>query len=151
MNGRSRRPNISRLAVIVQMLGCALCLYPFWRVSDVPAHSVALLIHGVILLGFTLYHNRPGNFSVYPEMIKGARLIRTGPYRLIRHPMYASLMMFVVGLALLNRHWVNWVGVGMVAVSVGIKIRLEERYLRAADPTYAEYVKGTRCLVPFVF
>ena len=78
-------------------------------------------------------------------------LVTTGPYRFIRHPIYASVCLFA---------WVSAVGnpsvlsIGLAAaVSLGaaIRIRTEESLLRARYPEYAAYARRTRRLVPFVF
>jgi protein-S-isoprenylcysteine O-methyltransferase Ste14 len=78
-----------------------------------------------------------------------ADLVTSGPYRWVRHPMYASLMLMMVGIALYNLHSVNLVGVILVAVAVSGKVPIEEHQLRARFPEYATYAARTPRFVPF--
>ena len=82
----------------------------------------------------------------------GQKVIATGPYSVVRHPMYsaAMLLFFATPLALASL----W-GLGAAALlSVGVVVRLlrEERYLRTELPGYAEYCQKVRYrLVPAVW
>jgi protein-S-isoprenylcysteine O-methyltransferase Ste14 len=78
-------------------------------------------------------------------------LVTTGPYRFWRHPIYAAILYF------------TWAGqvqspsalalAAAVAVTLGLlgRMLLEERFLRAAYPEYAEYSRRTKRVIPFVF
>ncbi len=80
----------------------------------------------------------------------GNTLLRTGPYRWIRHPMYAAALM-VVGSGVLSH--LSWLAAAVSIVVTGVvvaRIAFEERLLRASYPDYAAYAQSTKALVPYV-
>ena len=77
-------------------------------------------------------------------------VIQRGPYRLIRHPMYAAALLFVWAAAL--SHWSALtlaVGITLTGV-VATRIVLEERLLREHYPEYDTYVRSTKAVVPYL-
>jgi protein-S-isoprenylcysteine O-methyltransferase Ste14 len=84
---------------------------------------------------------RPGN----------GPLIRRGPYRFVRHPMYAGGLLLIWSAVL--GHWSLLNGaIGIVVtVLVFVKISLEEHLLRQRYPDYSVYAGQTKRLVPFIY
>lgn len=77
-------------------------------------------------------------------------VIQRGPYRLIRHPMYAAALLFIWA-AVLSHSSVLTVGVGaLVTVLVSARIAIEERMLAEQYPEYAAYVRSTKAVVPYL-
>ena len=99
----------------------------------------------------TLCYNKIGNFSIYPEVKSNALLITTGPYKYVRHPMYTSLVIMMVGIALYNQHWINFSGVGLVIVAVISKANMEENLLHIKFPNYHSYQEHTYRFIPYVY
>jgi len=81
---------------------------------------------------------------------RGEAVIRRGPYRVIRHPMYASALLLIWATVL--SHWsVLCAAVGAVASLVAVvRILDEERQLRARYPDYGEYARSTKAVVPYL-
>ena len=78
------------------------------------------------------------------------QLITSGPYRWLRHPIYASIIWFVwAGVA---PHWSTDSALGALVVTLGLIVRmlLEERELRDRYPDYRTYERRTRRVIPFV-
>lgn len=74
-----------------------------------------------------------------------------GPYRLIRHPMYAGYVVTHIGTLLLLPHQWNWVLFLAAWTAMAMRIEAEERVLRN-DPTYASYVERVRYrLLPGIY
>jgi protein-S-isoprenylcysteine O-methyltransferase Ste14 len=141
---------VSHAQVVLQIVAMALAIYP-WRAPE-HGHLAVLTVCAVGgLLGvWTLSHNRIGNFSIYPEPRDAARFIASGPYALIRHPMYTALMLMLLGIAAWNAHPLNWLGFVLVTVAVIGKAVREERFMRARFPEYENYRRRTRYFVPFL-
>jgi protein-S-isoprenylcysteine O-methyltransferase Ste14 len=77
-------------------------------------------------------------------------VIRRGPYRFIRHPMYFAALLFIWAAVL--SHLSSWtVGIGAVVTIIAtLRIVFEERFLRDRYPEYAEYAQVTKAVVPYV-
>lgn len=78
-------------------------------------------------------------------------LVTNGPYRLIRHPIYASIRVFV--WAGILRYWsVATCACGVwIVICALVRIFAEEKLVTARYPEYADYAKRTRRMIPFVF
>jgi protein-S-isoprenylcysteine O-methyltransferase Ste14 len=80
-------------------------------------------------------------------------VITDGPYRVIRHPSYAGVLLAVIGLGLYIGNWLSLVAM-TAAVAFGIvnRIRIEERALqRDLGDDYRDYAATHKRLVPFVW
>jgi protein-S-isoprenylcysteine O-methyltransferase Ste14 len=83
---------------------------------------------------------------------RGQTVIDTGPYRHVRHPMYAGTIVFFVGTSLLLGAWWGLAAVVVLAVLLGIRIQFEEKELRAGLEGYDAYAARVRYrLVPLVW
>jgi protein-S-isoprenylcysteine O-methyltransferase Ste14 len=83
----------------------------------------------------------------------GQRLVRDGPYRVLRHPSYAGLVLAVGGLGLAFGSWVGAaVALGATLLSLLPRIRVEERALAETfGAAYEDYARSTARLVPHVW
>jgi protein-S-isoprenylcysteine O-methyltransferase Ste14 len=116
--------------------------------SDMP---VALQVLGLVLYLastlFILWVFRENSFAapvVKLQAERAQRVISTGPYAHVRHPMYSGMMLFFAGVSLLLGSW--W-GVAMTPVFLvlfAVRIRIEERILREGLPGYSDYVTRVR-------
>jgi protein-S-isoprenylcysteine O-methyltransferase Ste14 len=136
------------MAWLVVLGAQALQPWPAW-----PSLVAAALLAGAGgALGLAaLAANRPGNFNIHPAPRAGGQLVAHGPYRWIRHPMYAAVLLLtaaaavVAGSALAASAW------GLLLAVLLTKATLEERWLSAHHEGYAAYCRRTRRLVPGVF
>ena len=83
---------------------------------------------------------------------RGHRVVRAGPYGIIRHPMYAGLVPDMVGMGLWLHSTATAVAAAVPTAFLVVRIVLEERVLRARFPEYEEYAAAVRWrLVPGVW
>jgi len=141
----------SHLLVAIQLAGVLGCIYPFDPGAHGPVYLLVMSVAGMALGATTLWHNRIGNFGIYPEPRPRTTLVTSGPYRLVRHPMYAALLLVTAGAALYNRGLLNFIALALVTAAVVAKARLEERYLGRRFPEYAAYRARTRRFVPLLW
>ncbi len=117
-------------------------------VSPLPA-VIACQLCGLGLMVWARVTFPKGSFSVTAKPA-GQRIIRSGPYRLIRHPMYAGALLLLWASIAGHLSIVNG-AIGIVAtLLVAGKIVFEERLLKASYAGYAEYSESTKALIPFV-
>jgi protein-S-isoprenylcysteine O-methyltransferase Ste14 len=105
---------------------------------------------GVFILLLVFRANTYGGASV--EVVEGQTVISTGPYAIVRHPMYVAAVIMAAGVPLaLGSWWGLLVGVGAIAVLVG-RILDEETLLCSDLAGYTEHTQQVRYrLVPFVW
>ena len=78
-------------------------------------------------------------------------LVTSGPYLLVRHPIYSGILVAGIGTAV-ALSWFWLAAVALAGIYFIYSATVEERYLAEQFPdSYAEYKRSTRMLVPFVF
>jgi protein-S-isoprenylcysteine O-methyltransferase Ste14 len=83
---------------------------------------------------------------------RGHYAVASGPYRYVRHPMYAMMFFMYSGIALELGSWWALIPAAVIVVIFVIRTALEDRTLQAELPGYAEYAQRTRYrLVPGVW
>lgn len=146
-----RKSIASHLLVALQFTAIGIGLVP-WDGSPqgAPAWLVLSALGGLIGI-YALAHNRLGNFAIYPEPLEQARLITSGPYRWVRHPMYLALLLFMAGIAAWNGTWYNLASLPVLLIAILGKAQREERYLRERFTDYADYCRRCKRLIPFIY
>jgi protein-S-isoprenylcysteine O-methyltransferase Ste14 len=158
---RRRESRASRAAHIVPLTVAAWLLaapsLPGWlgeRCCSVgartDAYAIALVAAGLalsvwarVLLG--------GNWSASVTLKDGHEIVRSGPYRLIRHPIYSGLIVAFAGSALARGEWRGLLALAIATAALWRKLRIEERWLGAEfGAPYAEYRQQTWALIPFI-
>ncbi len=77
------------------------------------------------------------------------RIVDTGPYALVRHPIYTGMITSALGLAAIEGALSGFAGVALITYGFWIKARMEERFLRAAlGPAYDAYARRKPMLIP---
>lgn len=109
--------------------------------------SASLMFTGTLGATWAVLHLGRA-FSVLPQ---ARDLVTSGPYRFVRHPMYAAELIAVAGVMM--EHVQPWATlVYLLAAIVQLpRIAWEERILTDAFPAYAEYKRRTARLVPLVY
>ena len=140
----------SSILVALQFIFMALILWP-WAGSDAHLSALGLATVAGLLALWTLFHNRPGNFNVRPEVCEGASLITTGPYRYIRNPMYTALLMLMLAIAIYHGRPYNMIMWVLLAIVLAMKVRLEEGHLADCFPEYEAYKTRVKRFIPWLF
>lgn len=114
--------------------------------------SVILFVAGIILRWWAII-TLGRFFSVDVTIEKDHELVEQGPFRTVRHPSYTGVLLAFLGLALSLR---NWAALVIMLVPIGAafihRMNVEEDALsRALGSRYAEYMKRTKRLVPFIY
>ena len=109
---------------------------------------------GLIFAGDLLFiwsHKALGsNWSPILEIRKGHTLVTDGPYRFIRHPMYAAIFLIGIGVSLLSANWIVALSYMMPTASLYL-VRVsdeEEMMIGQFGDEYREYMRRTGRLTP---
>lgn len=122
--------------------------------SSVPLWLEAI---GAILVCITFYVmwlvTRENSFAAPVVKVQsGHKVVTTGPYALVRHPMYSGVIPFLIGTPLLLGSWWGLLFSTVLLIVLAIRAVLEERTLKAELEGYAEYAERVRYrLVPHLW
>ena len=117
-----------------------------WSQVPRPVQVIGLLL---LLGSFPLFHAtfRANSFlspSVRIQIERKQTVVTTGPYRYVRHPMYAAVAPFAIGTSLLLGSWCGLAGAAVLLGLVARRAVLEERVLRERLDGYAAYMAKVR-------
>ena len=124
---------------------------PAFISARAPVGAWMLVACGVLLGMWSLNSNRPGNFNIQPLPRVGARLVQSGPYRWIRHPMYSAVMICGLACVYANPLALAWLALVALVGVLATKASFEERWMQAEHADYADYKACTRRFLPGIF
>ncbi|MEM6645420.1 MAG: methyltransferase [Bacteroidota bacterium] len=113
--------------------------------------GLGVVAAGVLLGLWAVWAMRLGNLHIYPDVAAAAALTTRGPYRLIRHPMYAALLLVGLGWLVDAFSLVRLALLVVLLVNLVAKLRYEERLLADQLEGYLAYQTGTWRLIPWVY
>jgi protein-S-isoprenylcysteine O-methyltransferase Ste14 len=91
------------------------------------------------------------NWSGTVQVKQDHQLICTGPYRLVRHPIYTGILLAFLGNAVVVGHWCGILAV-LIAFGSFWRLTVEERFMRETfGSAYEEYRGRTAALIPYLF
>jgi len=110
---------------------------------------LALVVFGVgaVILGYAFYMQviQTNQFaSRVVEVMQEQKVITSGPYALVRHPMYLSMVIFFLGTALALGSWWALIPAALMVPVLAVRLLEEEKILRRDLPGYAEYTQEVR-------
>jgi protein-S-isoprenylcysteine O-methyltransferase Ste14 len=121
---------------------------PFW----VQAFGELVLLLSIWISFRTLGENSFAAPVVKIQESRGQTVITSGPYRHVRHPMYAGGLMFLVGTSLLLGSWWGLITMPVLALLLAVRIQIEEKALRAGLKGYEDYARRVRYrLIPLIW
>jgi protein-S-isoprenylcysteine O-methyltransferase Ste14 len=112
--------------------------------------GVAMMVIGVCGLAFSALA-LGANLTPLPRPKADATRVEAGPYRFVRHPMYAAGIALALGWALWVRGWLTLVYAAALFALFDVKSRREERWLVEKFPGYLEYRRRVRRFFPYLY
>jgi protein-S-isoprenylcysteine O-methyltransferase Ste14 len=118
------------------------------------ARVAASMILGVLaaLLSWTSVRHLGRQFRLRAGLYEDHELVRTGPYAVVRHPIYASLLAMLICTLLLLTPW-QWCAVSLAVFLAGteIRVRAEDRLLESRfQEVFRKYQRNVPAYLPFV-
>ena len=156
---RAETQTSQKIIMVLVLLGfAALLVAPVldhrfgW--SPVPPY-ISITGDGLIVLGylFILFVLRENSYAASTiQIADDQRVISTGPYAVVRHPMYAAALLLVIGMPLALDSWYGLFGIGVIVPALIWRLQDEERFLTRNLAGYAEYTNKVRWrLIPGLF
>jgi protein-S-isoprenylcysteine O-methyltransferase Ste14 len=156
---RAETETSQKIIMVLVLLGfAALMVVPVldhrfgW--SPVPPY-VSITGDGLIALGylFILFVLRENSYAASTiQIADDQRVISTGPYALVRHPMYAAALLLVIGMPLALDSWYGLLGILVLLPVLTWRLLDEERFLTRNLKGYSEYTREVRWrLIPGLF
>jgi protein-S-isoprenylcysteine O-methyltransferase Ste14 len=156
----SRRDPASLVGVLVQMLGIALASGPTRFAGhglldglEAPRTLItALTIGSAVGLFYWASRTMGANWSIVARTLQDHRLVTSGPFALVRHPIYLGMLLFLLSLAAATGHERALVlAVPIFALGTQVRIRSEEALLRAEfGADYEAYAVRVKQFIPWV-
>jgi protein-S-isoprenylcysteine O-methyltransferase Ste14 len=94
---------------------------------------------------------KPGFFNITPDPLAWSKLVKVGPYRFIRHPMYLALLLTTFPLIIDRFNYLRLIFWVALLIDLLLKISYEEKILVAEVDGYEDYLKSSYRLVPMVY
>lgn len=93
------------------------------------------------------------HFTATVMLTPDHRLVKSGPYKWVRHPSYLGAFMAIVGCPLfLNAYWAILVAVILMSIAYYLRIGVEEKMLSTYfGRQYQDYKKNTKRIIPFIW
>ncbi|HEY1634676.1 MAG TPA: isoprenylcysteine carboxylmethyltransferase family protein [Acidimicrobiales bacterium] len=149
----SRELRIRAVIVVIVVLLIRVGAFRGHGLSTDPSRAGLGLILFGLGLGFAIWArvHIGRNWGAPMTQKDEPELVTTGPYRLVRHPIYSGMLVAGVGTAV-ALSWLWLIAVGLAGAYFLYSATVEERYLTAQFPdTYPVYRRSTKMLVPFIF
>jgi protein-S-isoprenylcysteine O-methyltransferase Ste14 len=146
----------SRIGLLLETAGL-VAAFAFHVPFDAPlgtVRAIAAMIPGpvAVVLGWTAVTHLGRQFRIQAGLYEDHRLVRTGPYAVVRHPIYSSMLALLLAmLTAMTRPL--WIGISLALYIAGteIRVRTEDRLLAARFPEeFAAYRRQVPAYIPFV-
>jgi protein-S-isoprenylcysteine O-methyltransferase len=119
--------------------------------STATAVGYALLLAGMLFAGWARLF-LGGNWSSNVALKQGHTLVQSGPYRIVRHPIYTGLLVALLGTAIALGELRCFLGVLLAAIAWKIKSMSEETLMvQQFGDQYARYREQVKGLVPYLW
>ena len=143
------------------LIGALLFAMPRWaprflKARFLPPGNLPWLVGTILVaagLGFSVWArgHLGRNWSAHVVVKEDHALVRTGPYRHLRHPIYSGLLVAFLGTAIAIGEWRGLVAFLLMLLSFGIKSRAEETRMRQTFPEYAQYQRESAAIIPLIW
>jgi len=118
--------------------------------TAVPVSGMAMTAVGLAFAIWARLH-LGGNWSGTITLKQDHTLVRTGPYRLVRHPIYSGLLLALLGSAIAIGEWRGLLAVALAGLALLRKSSLEEHWLRENfGNDYERYASEVPALIPSI-
>ncbi len=116
---------------------------------ELPLLTIEIL--GILLAFWAVLSMKLNNINVLPDLKKEARLVTSGSYSLIRHPMYLATVIVFTALLISKFSYFRLIAYLLLWIDLLFKLNYEEKLLKSAFNEYSDYQKNTFRIIPFIY
>src|SRR3569833_3244253 len=139
------------LAVLLVLLVLAPAVGPPWpSAAAIRVLGAACLAVGLPILAWRALH-LGRSLPPFPRPLPEGRLVPSGVFRFVRHPIYFGVLLCALGYALMTTSVLCLVLTIILSVFFDMKARREEVWLQARYPDYAAYRTRVKKLIPWIY
>lgn len=141
---------LSLLIVSVQFILITLIVLQT-SFSQINVMGAILSCIAVFILLWSVWVMKKSRLRIMPQPSAQATLITSGPYSMIRHPMYTAVLTGCAGLITINFSTTRLLLFIVLTLVLVVKLNLEEKLLLLQFKQYQQYRLRTYKLIPFIF
>ncbi|NWJ52804.1 MAG: isoprenylcysteine carboxylmethyltransferase family protein [Bacteroidetes bacterium] len=125
-----------------------LVMIPMWEVGYI---ALIVATGGFFLGCWAVVSMKLDNLSVRPDVRQNARLVKSGPYRVIRHPMYTAVLLTLTPLIVDHPSTYGIIVWIVLLLTLLYKLNYEERLLKNHFEGYASYMLKSWRIIPYIY
>ena len=141
----------SKILVFLQFFIIFLMLLPLGEPTFYLYPGLSVAIFGAVVGMMAITTHERGNFNIRPDIKENCVLVTDGIYAYIRHPMYLSVLLMMLGVVLIYFTYYELVLYAFLLIVLLLKLFYEESLWKCHSKEYEAYKKRTKRLIPFIF
>ena len=138
------------LLTIIQYVTLGIMLYSNKWIVDNPV-LMFIQFFGIFIAIWAILEMAKSKLNISPVPRSGSVLIQSGPYKIVRHPMYLSLLLTITPMILTDISTFNIIVFSIFIINLVMKMLYEESLLHKYFEDYAAYSKKSWRLLPLVY
>ena len=148
---RYNAPMKSKILVFLQFFIIFLMILPFGTTVVHPYLGLILLAVGGVVGLLAITAHKRGNFNIRPDIKENCELVTDGIYAYIRHPMYLSVLLMMLGVTFIYFTYYELILYAFLFIVLLVKLFYEESLWKCHSQEYTRYTQRTKRLIPFLF
>ena len=144
------KDNKAIIVTVVQYVTLGMMLYANIWIADNPI-LMFIQFFGLFIAIWAILEMAKSKLNISPVPRSGSVLIQSGPYKIIRHPMYLSLLLTITPMIIDSLSTFNIIIFSIFIINMLIKMLYEERLLQNHFEDYAIYSEKSWRLFPFIY
>ncbi|NIT40915.1 MAG: hypothetical protein GTN46_05190 [Gammaproteobacteria bacterium] len=140
-----------RLSILGYLIAVSGLIYLIISHHILADHPLLIFIQvlAIFLMVWSRYVFGRRSFHLTADTSEG-KLVTDGPYRYLRHPIYASILYFVWAAQIDNPALLASAAAVLITLGLTLRLMLEEHFLLKTYSGYESYSKNTKRLIPFL-
>ncbi len=141
----------SKILVTIQFLIIFLMLLGYGAKTQYLYIGLAIIFLGIIIGILAIEEHESNNFNIRPDIKENCKLVTTGIYTYIRHPMYLAVLLSMLGIVVIYFTYYELILFICLLITLLVKLFYEESLWKCHSDAYNEYLRKTKRLIPFIF